>query len=474
MDNHDSQVLDRLHAIGRACLRIPGRCVIPVLWFGAILGTAQTLTTGQTQKIAPPPRTLQVRSVSAYFEYSTAALPNSGGSIPSTGTLGADATGGANVRIGWLKSTERSTYSFDYTSAITRRVQYSEWNTWNHNLILTATHKLAPRWRLGFSAVGELITQEQSLFSPTSLSNTAGVQATFDELSSGILASKFTNPQLTSVLIGPTLAESPVRYLLYGQRLLVSGAQTNLSYAYSPRLSVTFAVGGSRMQPLSTGGSPSGSGTGYLIGNTTSGNATLGFSYSRSPRTQLGGSVSVARTSSTLQEVYITTSLLTVGRTIGRRWFAQLQGGLGVAEPTRQSTFLRSTVAVPVAGGSLGVKTFTHTILGSFSHGASDQYGLGSSTNTTASAAWRWDRAARPWWVESVLSWQQLHGNGFSNTTGWRASTGLGRRIGTHFSVLMQYAYLEYSGDLRAVRYDGSQSAVRVSAIWYPGSALAR
>ena len=116
---------------------------------------------------------------------------------------------------------------------------------------------------------------------------------------------------------------------------------------------------------------------------------------------------------------------------------------------------------------------FSHTFLGSLDRTVSDQYGLGASTSSSAGASWRWARPGRTWWLESSFTWQQLYG-GFSDTTGWRTTTGFGERIGRHFAIVTQYAYMKYSGVLQTSDYHLSQSAVRVSVVWYPSSDMAQ
>jgi hypothetical protein len=406
---------------------------------------------------------LQVRSVSVYSDYYSAILPTGGGFPPPTKLL-SDADGGGSVQLGWIKSTERSTSSLGYTSSYTGRIRYSEWNAWNHFLTFGTSHKIAPRWTFGFSAAGDISTREQSLFSPTTFSNAASVPASFNDLASGILASTFTNPQLASVLARAPLAESPVRSVLYGERVLTSSAQTSLSYAYSTRLSMTLSVGGGRMQTLPI--NVPRTQNRYGITNTTSGNASLGISYSLAPRTQVGGSVTTTRISSSQQDAYITTAVASLGWTVARRWLIRIHGGAGGINPVRRGFAQQAARQYPTAGGTLGFKTFSHTFLGSFDRGVGDQYGLGASTSSSASGSWRWERPGRAWWIESTFSWQQLYGNGLSSTIGWHSLTGFGQRITKHVAILTQYTYLDFSGRQQAFLYGLSQSAVRVSVIW--------
>jgi hypothetical protein len=408
---------------------------------------------------------LQIRTVSGYFDYYSAGLSNSTSFQPSV-TLPADAAVGASVQAGWSKFGERSNSFFAYTSSLTGRVRYSEWNAWNHALSLTTSHKITPRWLWGFSGGGDISTQEQSLFAPTTLSGIAAAPASFDDLAAAMLASKFSNAQLQSVFAGAPLADSPVRNLLYGQRMFTSGVQTSLSYSYSPRLSVTFNGGAGRSQHISEGRSGDSRNV-YLLPNTTSGSAGVTVSYALSPRTQLGGTLTTSRIVSGLQDAYTTNSIVKLGWKAGRRWLLQVQGGMGVLKPVRQ-TLMVSTTPLPAGGGSVAYKTYSQTFMASFDRAVSDAYGLGAGTTTSAGGSWRWSRPGRDWWLESSAGWQQLRGNGVGDTSGWRTSAGWGRNLGRQVVLLTQYVYLSYSGKLQNTHYAQDQSGARLSLVWSP------
>ncbi len=237
----------------------------------------------------------------------------------------------------WSKFTERSSVSLDYTPSYTGYIRNSNLNALNHALSLTASRKLAPRWTLGFSLGGNLSSMEQSIFAPSTLSNVASAPATFSDLASGLLSSKFTNnPQLGTLLTSSPLVQSPVANLIYGQRMFTASTQVSLSYSYSPRLSWTFSGGAARTQYMSGSQTTLTASNSYLLANTTSGNASMGFSYSLSPLTQIGGSVAVSRVSSVIFDAYTTTSQATLGRTFGTRWVIQAHGGVAVTNPVRQ------------------------------------------------------------------------------------------------------------------------------------------
>jgi len=413
---------------------------------------------------------LQIRSVSAYGAYYSTTLPAGGGFQSSPTSLPSDLGVGGSAEIRWATSGEHSTFSLTYTPSYTGRVRYSSVNALNHALSLNATSKVAPRWSLGFSLNGNLSTIEQFLFSPTAFSNAASVSASFNDLSGAMLAGRSTNTELASALSTATLVESPVSALLYGQRMFTSAMQTSVAYSHSPRLSVTFSGGATRSQRVADSSVVQNL---SLLPTTTSGNASVAISYSLSPQTQIGGSVTSSRFSSSLYDGYTTASTASLGRTLGQHWFWQIHGGIGVMNPLRQIS-IPPTGRHPVAGGSLGFRTFSHTLLGSYDRTAGDSYGLGVSTTSSATATWRFSRPGSGWWLTGAFSWQRMEGTALTNTTGWRTTAGFGRALGAHLAWQTEYAYLNYSGSFSSAAYSGSQSAVRVSLVWTAQPALAR
>jgi hypothetical protein len=461
--------------------RTAARCatVLVLVWgggTGALLAQNGNATTPAVPAApAPQPASgLQIGSISAYGVYYSSFSPVV---TTNSANLPSEVAAGGSIVFNWTKFTERSSFFLTYTPSYTGYVRNTSLNALNHSLSLTISRKIAPQWTFGFSAAGTLISVQQSLFAPTTLSNVASASSTFNDLAAGLLSANFANnPQLGAILSSSPLVQSPLNNLFYGQRMFTSSARVNLSYSYSPRLSVTFSGGGNRSQHVED--SALGAGNTAVIPNTTSGAASVGISYSLSPLTQIGGTVSSTRSSSLIYDGYTTTSLATLGRTLGGRWVAQLRGGVGFTNAVRQISSLVPAVPAkpgPVAGGSLTYKTLSQTFLGSFDRGVSDSYGLGASTNSSASAAWHWRHPGSSWGLDSSFGWQQLQGsNALANTSGWNMTAGLNRAIGAHIFLLTQYSHLTYSGGLLAAAYHYSQDAVRVSIGWTPHPAALR
>ena len=452
----------------RIAARIKGASIVVLAlgWATAALSAQDVNTPSIGAPSSLPKSGLQITSVSAYTAYYSSGLPGQFGLQVGAPNLPYDVSAGGSIQFDWTKFTERSTFSLSYTPSYTNDMRYSSLSAFNHQVSLNVRRKLAPRWTFGFSAGAHLSTYAETLFSPTTLSNVAAVQANFNDLAAGLLASKFTNnPQLGVILTNSPLIESPVSKLLYGERMLTASATTSLSYSFSPRLSLSFSGGGGRTQSISPNQAPN-TPNSYAIPDTTNANGSVALSYSLSPFTQVGGSVNTSRVSSSLLNSYTTTSTLTLGRTLHQRWLIQLHGGVGTTSILHSSLLAFPTGPSSVFGGSLGYKTLSHTFLGSYDRTTSDTYGLGASTSSSANAAWRWRLPGNSWWLETGFGWQQLAGNGVANTSGYRMTAGLNRALGTHAVLLTQYVYINYSGGLRAAPYYFSQNAMRITLTW--------
>ena len=406
---------------------------------------------------------LRIESLSGYAVYYSSGLPE-GSLQPTAVQLPSDLGLGGSAQLEWTHIGEKSQLLFTYIPSYTGRLRFAAWNALNHSISFNGSRRFG-KWKFGFAADGNLSNLSEFLFSPTVFASVAAVPGTFSDLAAAVLTGTFTNAQFASLLTGAPIVQSPAQNLFFGERMFTSAVQTSLSYTPVPRLSVKFTASASRSQHLSD--SQSGvQQNSYLIPMTTSAGADLSVSYSRSPRTQLGGSVSSTRVVSTIQDVYSTTAKGSLGRTMGRRWFLQLSGGVGMMTPVR-NRFVLSRAPQPVVDASLGFRTLSHTFLGSYSRAVSDSYGLGAASTSSAGGSWRWGRPGRSWWIESSAGWQQLAGSAYGNSSGWRIEGGFGRSMGNRLALLTQYVYLHYSQELASIP-PFSQSAVRVSMVWNP------
>lgn len=453
--------------------------VMALLW-------ASTALWGQNMKnaalpadtVAPLPRSvLQVSSVTADAVYYSTSLPNNASFEVGPANLSSDLGFGGSVTVDWTKFSERTSFSLSYTPSYTARWRYSSVDALNHLFTLNLTRKLAPRWTFNVFAGGNLSTYEATLAAPNPLNGVVATPATFADFANGLLAGKFANnPLLGVALTNPAVTISPVSTLLYGQRIFTASGGASLSYSYSPRLTISVTGNGNRTQTISSD-QPLNNGVANLLPMTLGASGGFSFSYSLSPVSQIGGSVTTTWISSPIIGSYTTTSLLTLGRTFKRRWVTQVHGGTGVSSVLHSKFPSLPTQPRPVFGGSLGYKNYSSTLLGSYDRSTVDGYGLGASTTSTSNLAWVWRRPARSWWLDAGLGWQQLSGGGVGNISGWHTTLGLNRALSDHAVLRTQYAYLNYSGSnlgiIGEAAYSSSQSAIEISLSWVPRLAIA-
>lgn len=427
------------------------------------LGGASFALHGQevTAPSTAPRPGFDITSLSGYAVYYSTGLPE--GTLQPTATpLPSDVGLGGSARLEWKSIGEKSQVMLSYTPSYTGRLRFAAWNALNHAASFNATRRFG-RWKFGFSASADLSNLSEFLFTPTVFANVAAVPVSFNDLASAVLTGTYTNAELASLLTGAPLVESPARNLFFGDRMFTSAAQASLTFAPRPRLSVRFTTSANRSQHMSNSASGAAQNS-YLIPRTFSAGASIDVSYAHSSRTQLGVSVGSSRVASTIFDAYSTTAMASLGRKMGRRWFLQLAGGVGVINPVR-STLAVTTAPQPAGNASLGFQTRVHKFLGSYSRTVSDSYGLGANSTSAVTGTWRWARPGRAWWVESSAGWQQLAGSAYANTSGWRIQTSFGRAVGEHISLVTQYVYLHYSEQVATIP-PLSQSAVRVSVVW--------
>ena len=411
----------------------------------------------------------QIYDIAGFAGWESVVNPQSGFFLPNNTSLQGDELLGASGTVGWSRRNQRTSFSLVYTGGYLGQIRYSNLSAFNQMLSLNATRRLTAKWSAGFAATSSVSTYDQMLFSPTVFSSVVAAPGSFSDLSSAVLAGKYTNDQLASILTGAPVIESPARTVFFGNRVFTTSAATSLSYAHSQRLSISFGVNGSRSQHLNDGQQQDAPQYVYLIPQATEVSSTLSLSYSLTPRTQVGVSLSGSRGFSQIQEAYTTYGTVFVGRNMGRHWFAQVRGGSGyVANINRQFTGNNGTT--PVFGGSLGYKTYAHSFLGAYDRSLSQTYGAGAADTITISAAWHWWRPGRRWGLSSDYMEQQFRGGVFGDANGWRAAFGVTRQMGDHAVLETGYTYASYTSKSPTFPYDSQQNAVRVSVMWIPRS----
>ena len=233
--------------------------------------------------------------------------------------------------------------------------RHSEWNNFDHHFAFRGGRPLEISRKLKFSYGGsaDVSTFQNFLFEPTRVATVAGTPMDFNDLSAAMLQHSGTNNQLAAALTGSPVADPSLANLLYGNQVLTIGAQANLTYAKSPRLSYMLMFSLMRLQPLSFGGGNSPSATSgnsmnstsnlplytQNVGQDSSAGAGLGISYLISPRITFGMMGMSNRTLSRLADQYVTTAAATLTSALSRHWFRDSQSGEWGLVPAAQHFF---------------------------------------------------------------------------------------------------------------------------------------
>ncbi len=411
---------------------------------------------------------------SGYYSSGATGLSGFEAAVQNPFLSGPIASGGMTASFAGSKSTEKSsfawTYSPSYFNAFYGNNQVSNNGSVNQTLSVNWTRKLGSKWSLSASLTGTLADLRQLYFNPSTLSSIASMPTTFDDLAAALLAGKYTDSQMALLLTGAQLQASPQQAYLYGRRLLTAGGNMGLSWAPSGRMSISLTTAGTRTQSINGVGAFGASTTnsaGSALPQMTSAVASLSFSYSLSPRTQFGASISSSREFSSLQRGFRTTGNVSIGRTMSRRWFLQGQAGVGKLNYSQQ-TYAAPTAPQYLYGGSLGFKTEAHTFLVSYNKSLSDAYGLGSGSTGSATGAWTW-RPARTLSISAGGGFQELNNNAsFHSSRSWVGNAGIGKALGPHLSLSVSYMYVQFPPILRTAAIGDSDTGVSIGLNWSP------
>ena len=410
-------------------------------------------------------RVLGASVTSAYF---SSGIPIGFGQGISTGNLGVASHVwiGGSTGVGWFKSRRNYSVSIQYTPSYFTSIETPELSTVNHSFALSSRVKFGSKWTFGFSASVVASDLQQMLFGQSLFGALTAVPSTFDDLSGALLTGRYSNDQLASLLTGAPLASSPESAYFYGSRLLTAGLRPTLRYEYSARLSIGFNSYGTRNQFLHRSGVSAAESVPVAIPQTTSIGGGVQISYSLTPRTHVALDLTAYRTISRLQDSYGSMVSGSIGHTINRYWFVQARFGSGYQSPLRQTINLNQGTQY-VYGGSVGLKVSSHTFMGNYDRTVGDTYGLGASTTGSAGAAWNWRVPGSVWSLNAVFGYQTLNGPAFPDTTSYRITAGVVRKLGEHFSISTSYGYFRIPTYLNLLT-SPSQNGVTMALSWTP------
>jgi hypothetical protein len=388
--------------------------------------------------------------------------------IPIGGSSTHDVVSGVTASFGWNRSAEKWHISLNYTPSYVRSVRNSDDNIISHSFSASIGREimLTRRWSLGLSATAGLSEFPQFFFTPGSLDFAASLPSTFDAFSAAVLTGTYTNPQLASILTSTPAPASPEQTFLYGNRVLSTNASASLTYTISQRSSLNIGLSAGRSQILRHSGSSDSSP--LYIPHSVGGGVNLSWSYSLTPRTDFSASLSSGRSFSRVQDGYSTSAQFSIGRVMSRRWF--VRGGVGAG----MLLFNRHLFPLPqrvqyLANGTIGYKTYAHTVFVSCSRTLGDAYGAGSGTTSGLNATWSWRRPTSSWVFFGSGGWQRLANPALNNATSWLGGAGLARSLRANLRMSAQYSYFHYP--FAIVTNSGlSQEGLSVSLSWSPSA----
>ena len=447
-----------------------------VVWLLVIPGSlwGQTQALSDVNPVGTLQRGVHLQGVSITSGYFMSGAPI-GFEIPTQSPFLQSPTisGGITATFGGAQTEEKSSFTWSYSPSYFYMARsasnYSNSGSLSHRLGVSWNRKMGRSWSVSASLNGFIANMEQLYFTPSLLSSIASMPMTFDDLAAGMLAGRFTDAQLAALLTGAPLQASPQQGYPYGNRLMNVAANVGLSWTPSERTSVSVSFTGNRMQRLNGAGavgSTSSSSAGFLPQATTGGVA-LSWSYSLSPRTQFSATAMASRSFSQLQQGYGTTTSVSLGRTMSRRWLVQGRGGAG------KLIYLKQLYTAPqpvqfVFGGNIAFKTAAHTFMVSYDRSLGDGYGLGSASTSTAMGAWSWRLPGNGWALSANGGFQQLSNATFQNTRSWRAGVGVSRAWGAHFSSSFQYVYFQLPVNISVNGQDQTENGLSASLMWSP------
>jgi hypothetical protein len=422
-------------------------------------------------------RGFQIYNATAYTGYTSLALPTTGISLftsPQTessdiGALGPDETFGITVALGWQYHRTKTDFSAVYRGGYEGMAHHSGVNAFNHSAQFAVSRRLSRKLSVNFSGEMTENTLAQFLFQPARISTVTTVPTSFDDFAASLSLGQFSNSQLASILTGAPVLESPARSLLLGDRVLSNSEELSVTYAYSPRLTVNASAFSAAGQSRISGGADAHLND-HIMPRSLGGNAGFGFSYLLSRRTEIGFNAGEYLIRNAYQHGHGTNAYASIGRKMGRQWFARVYAG-GSA---MQMTYLREGTPRTrqfVGGGTLGIKTFSHRLAGSYDRASSDGFGFAVGTTTTTMASWGWQTPGARWGVFSTFAEEQLRNTGFISISGWRSTGGVSMRIEGQTGMTLEYAHGHNAG-----RFTGGNlteftvDSVRLSFNWTPRS----
>ena len=405
--------------------------------------------------------------VTIFSGYSTSANPLSAGYLtPGTGALNSDENYGVSAAVGWQHHREKDNFAIRYSGSYSGLVHYTSANGYSQWLNLSAERKLGRKWEFTLTGSGQDATLMEVINEPSALTTTSQLSTDFNDFAAGFGLGSYSTAQAASIILGAPVVQAPIRALLLGNKVLSYAGTTALTYSVSRHVTLHasgFASGGDSRTP-EVEGAPT---VNYVLPQSLGADAGMSWTYSPSPRTDLGVNLDANRMQNSFQDVYTSTATASFGRKMGQHWLAKIYGGGTYTDVTQQTLGAPITMQA-VGGASLGVKTYQNTFAASYNRTASDAYGSVVGTYSTISGTWTHHRPGSRLTTSAGLGQQQIANTGFESFSGWTANGTVTERLTSNMLLSEQYVYLKSGGNYLGNLTNFSIQSVRVSMSWSP------
>jgi len=394
-----------------------------------------------------------VYQVSGSAGYSTVSGFLGGGS--DFRQLGCDCYGVGAVTTGYSHTGPVNRFDVVYTPSYSNYYGLTGLQGFNQNMQVVFESRFSAKWKFSFVATAEDSSVVEFALQPT------------NALSGGQDLGTFVNTTMSAVTPGQTL--------LYGGRVFSTGGRTGLTYRPTTRFRILFEGGFFQSETRSGGSGQGGNNLGYVIPRARFENVNMNATYSLSPRTEVGGEVSLLEYHTVLGDYRATVVAGTYARKLSRQWSVYGEAGVGTYTPTSTPAGLPK---ISLAGSqfttglSLGYHGRENSFITSYHRMAGDLYGLASSSSQSVESMWKWHEADRKWSTALTLDYQRLTGGPLGDGANWQASAVLTRELSRRLSMSLSYGYLRSSlgslGPVAAYNNNLSAQVARLTFIFVP------
>lgn len=425
---------------------------------------------------------LHLQNVSFFGGYSSNGISNR---LNSRMSVGSDFDYGASAGLGYIRNWRRTNLRMNYTPSHSRRSRFSEWNTTDHRLRLSAGRQLSRRWTVG-GAASATNSGLESFWFEAPVYRDVEAPATFDEFYRMVENGELTDDEFAAILTGDPVVDDEGGQGFDLSRVLNVSASANAGYAYSPRLSFNVGARITDTQLLddpTIGRRLSSIGRGTVRDiQRVSGSA--GMSYSVNRRTNLTANFSQSQQSSSFRRN--DTQQVTAGfnQTLGRSWSYGANFGIGAVtfgaltdDALLDPTFSQfQSVIEPrptwTANGNLSYRVRAHRF--SFQGGRSvgDTFGLGSRTSLRGRVGWNWSTRDSLWSANASASYTKsdsgLLGDLSNSVLTRTIGAGISRRVSPSTALQTTYYFGAFDSPFRGLFVNNSVHRLQASFIWSP------